>query len=159
MDDELNGLEWTIDAVAALLLSAAAGWACFVVFGAMSGAAAASLAFCLVFTSLRRLSAGALPLAGFMPAGWDQVLVPDLLELTEALPDSDEPCAARSVVVQLFPDQPPLPSAGEMRASIERHLRQRQSGEREMDDNVTLLGADASAALRRAIQELRHSLG
>lgn len=158
MDDEWNGLEWAVDGAAALVLGSSAGWTAAMLLGPAEAWLAAVLVFALSLAALRGVPAGRYRLAAFAPAGWEPA--PDVLELTEALPGGAAATPLASSVVRLFPVQPPLPSAGQMRESIERHLRQRQAGaEATAEDDVVLLGADASAALRHALGELKRSLG
>jgi hypothetical protein len=157
MDEEHNALEWAVDAFAALTFAAAVTWAATLIFAPTTGAAAGSGAFFVILAALRLLARGPerYSLSSFAPESWNQLLASAATEPRESL----ALVRAGSNVVPFAPVQPPLPTAGEMRERIDQHLRQRQAvGGAELDDDVVLLGADASAALRRAIGELKRSL-
>jgi hypothetical protein len=155
MDEECNLLEWSVDALSALLFASAAAWAGWQMLMPSAAALGAVAAFGLSLSGLRLLpSGGRFRLPAFATAEW---LPPhEVLELTEALPT---PSRTSHRVVPLFPNQPPLPSAGELRDRIEQHLRERATTGPAQEAEVILLGADASAALRQAFGELKRSLG
>lgn len=76
------------------------------------------------------------------------------LEFDDAAGEADE-LLLDEVIVQIAPPpraelSPPLPTAGQLRESIERHLRGESRGGRR---------ADAADELRHALAELRRSLG
>lgn len=163
-----NLLELFVDGGAAATLGAAVSFSATLLGAGVAGAAAGAAAFGLSFAGLRALSWGeAFPLASFPLAELagdeeagelllrdeDRVGAPALegavsavaeLLLDDAL---DEP-AEQSRVVQLFGRQP-LPTAGELQASIARHLEHRES---------PAAAPDAAAALSAALAELRRSL-
>jgi hypothetical protein len=89
---------------------------------------------------------------------WEAALAPDVLELTEKEllpPVAEAPVEEQNGVVRLFP----LPTPGDLHRRIDRHLEQRQPVEaRRAPADVVPLGADATDALRSALQELRRSL-
>ncbi|UUR08479.1 hypothetical protein [Sphingomonas glaciei] len=162
--DELIG--WSIDGVAAGLLGAALG-ACLLLLGmALPAVVAASAGCLLALAALRqvrpeprrfRVPAFALVPVEVAPAEpavleLTEVLGPEPLELEDRL---DDP-ATDSRVVQLFAPRP-LPTPGELARRIERHLGGGSGGE-ERGGTVLDLEADASAALRQALGELRRSL-
>jgi hypothetical protein len=154
MDEDTNRLELTIDAAATLILAAAAAWAGALLLGPLQGGMVGSAALLITWCGLHH-SMGAAPrfeLPAFTPSEWPQAAIEPPLELTDALPmHEDEP---GEKVVRLHR----LPTPGEMRGQIDRHMQQRRVVE-DASGEVVLLGADASAALRQAIGELKRALG
>jgi hypothetical protein len=132
----------------------------------VAGAAAGAIGFGLAFALLRRIpgkpgwsvadftlstmTAGQEPQSELLLTNADRLPSLDLGSAAQAIADElllDDPLApvkAESRVVQLFGPQP-LPTAGELQTSIDRHLECRQA-------------PDASAALSAALAELRRSL-
>ena len=159
-------IEQVVDAAAAVLLAAAAGY-CAVRLSLEPAAAAAIAALCLFgsFALLRavRPTGGRFPLGEF--ALGDVPAPPEELLLT----DADRPCDEAEVksaelllddvlaeldpdsrVVRLF-DRAAMPTPAELRARIERHL---DSGQ----EPAPAAPSDASQALHEALAELRRSL-
>ena len=157
MDEEPNLLEWLIDALAALLFAGAAAWTGWQLLAPPMAAVGSMAAFAFSFAFLRLCSGGGarFRLPRFEIVEWRPQAEP--LELTDALPAVA--CPATDKVVHLFPAPPALPSAGELRERIERHLQQQGRTGEAQGAEVILLGADASAALRHAFGELKRSLG
>lgn len=147
------------EAGAASVLGIAAGHAGLVLSASPTLAAAAALsASTLAFAVLLRLAAPArLPLAGFAAAALDaegELLLDQPLPLGELLLEDRLPGATeRSRVVRLF-DCTRLSDPGELQTRIERHLRE-VSRPAPVEESVR---CDDSAALHRALAELRHSV-
>ena len=146
---------WLIDLAAAAIAGAAVAL-CLTLTGMSSAAMAAGAGcFLLSFSGLQCVAPGAARyrLPSFATPGWDGVLDADVLELAELAPE--EMMENRgSGVVRLFP-MTPLPTAGELKQRIDAHLARSRSAD---DDNVVLLSADATAALRSALAELKRAI-
>ena len=156
---------WLLDGAAAVAFAAAIGWCGSLLWGPQVAAAAGTAALMIVLVVLRSIppEARRYRLPDFTVTEWSASLPEDVLELTDLeplllqdpLPEPDH----GSRVVQLFPRQP-LPTAGELKARIDAHLERqpRHPVSPETDGEVVPLQADASAALRAAIADLRRSL-
>ena len=155
-------LEAIVDLGASLALGAAAAWAGARIGDVTASAAAGVLGCALALTFLRRLGPGPMHfrLHDFVPADLP-VAVPGELLLTDAdrlpvaeddgpeallLEDALGPADPDSRVVRLF-DPSAMPTPGELRARIDRHLAGPQSAP-----------PDASQALFEALAQLRSSL-
>lgn len=163
MDLTLNDhrLEIPVDAAAAALLGAAVAFAGSAVAD-LNAAVVGLAAFVAAFFLLRRVSPGEVayvlpPLA--LPdsdAGPDELLLTGEMALSRPAVSNDElilddvlaELGPESRVVRLF-EQRQVPTAGELQAGIDRHLRASRSA---------FLPPDASQALSDALAELRRSL-
>ena len=148
--------EAMIDFGAAAVLGAAVAWLCMLGFEPPASAAAGSVGLAATFAALRQVRPGAISfrLAEFEPCELD----PAELLLTGAaihhgpathelvLDDALAPADPESRVVRLF-DVSAMPSPGELKARIDRHL-----------DGPPSAPPDASQALFDALAELRSSL-
>lgn len=153
---------WLIDVAAAGLLAAACAFVGTRLAGTEIGWAAGAVAMGAALAALRRVQPE--PRRFLLPAFAPPALPAvesDVLELTEVEPllleDVLAAVAPDSRVVRLFAE-PPLPTAGELVRRIESHLG-RQDRPPEASAEIVHLEADASAALREALADLRRSLG
>jgi hypothetical protein len=167
--------EAALDAAASAILGMAVAFACTLLGAGGAGAVAGAGAFALTFLALSRVpSAGVWRLAAFdvaaVPSEADfqcdegaELILTDADRLDVAadlhavghavgdellLEDALDTPGPQSRVVQLFGDRA-LPTAGELQATIARHLERRSSPAHD---------PDASAALSDALAELRRSL-
>lgn len=157
-------LEGVVDFAAAATLSAAIAYAAAGAIGSSAAVlAAAGAAFFVPLIGLRQLDGGdqSFSLPPFALADLPQAEFDELL-LTEAdrVEAPDSPAAAEELVlddvladlgedsrvVRLF-DASAMPTPGQLRARIDRHLGQ-----------AAVASTDASAALHEALAELRRSL-
>ena len=164
----VTSIEKNVDRLASALLAVACGYAAYVWVGLRIGqplpgaAAATAFAYLLGVRALgavepkpRRIAvpifdvrevepigdAGALlmePVAAELPAGGEPLLLDDILAQL----------APESRVVRLF-DPAAMPSAGELKSRIDRHLDRQSSDAR---------SSDAAQALHDALDELRRSI-
>jgi hypothetical protein len=144
MDDETDVAGVIIDLAAAGLLAASAGWSGAVTSGwtAAVCASLAALGLSLAILHAAGRAGGRFRLTAFTPLAWGDAVTPRY---------DDK-------VVELFPVTP-LPTPGEMQQWIDCHLQARSAGSTTPDTgDVVLLSADASAALRTALGELKRSL-
>lgn len=156
-------LEGVVDFAAAATLAAAIAYAAAGAIGSSAAVVAAAGAFFVPLIGLRQLEGGdqsfSLPpftLADLPQAEFDELLLTDAdrveapdsqaaadeLVLDDVLADLGED----SRVVRLF-DASAMPTPGQLRARIDRHLGQ-----------AAVASTDASAALHEALAELRRSL-
>jgi hypothetical protein len=152
-----------VDAVAASVLAAAAAWsATRLSLAALSAAGVAAFAWCCSLALLRAVSArGRFRLAAFdlagVPAPPEELVLTDTDLLSAQPPERSPELLLDDVLAQLGPDSrvvrlfdpAAMPTPGELRARIDRHL---DSSARPMPE------ADASQALHEALAELRRSL-
>ncbi len=154
---------WMIDAAAALALAAAAGVCGTWLAGAEIGMLCAALALGAGLWSLRQVSPE--PLRFAMPLrsarAWEQAFTSDgesdCLELTDRVEDRPPRQLDGAIVVRL---SSALPTPGELQRRIEQHLRQTSQSDvlnLTSAERVVPLAADASAALRSALGELRRA--
>ena len=159
---------WLIDVTAASLLGAAFAFAGTMLADPGIGMAVGTAAILLALAVLRmiRPEPRTYSLPSFVIDDPDLVDL-EVLELTEREPlELDDVLAAVTPdarVVALFPASP-LPTAGELIRRIETHLAgpahlAPPESPPEPGAKVVHLGADASAALREALADLRRSLG
>jgi hypothetical protein len=158
---QLDRIEQAIDVAAAAVFAAAAAFLA-IRFGAGGAVAAGFAAFGLCLGLLRSIKT---PAAEFVLPGFDPAAPPPIirlgeLELTDAdrlhpagdgeliLEDVLADLSESSRVVRLF-DPAAMPSPGELRSRIDRHLDR---------DSAPPAAADASKALHEALFELRKSL-
>jgi hypothetical protein len=174
MDDVTNSslLAWLIDAAAAAALAVAAGIAAFGLSGSAAwGAAVIAAVLPVALTMLRRIMPEPRKFAlGPLSLGeWEAVFSTshatvdesqngfgedDCLELS--LPAID--ALAQDVSPNVVRLRPALPTAGELRCRIERHLQSKkpEPGQAEATSaTVFTLSVDASDALRSALLDLR----
>ena len=156
-------VEGVVDFAAAATLAAAIAYAAAGAIGSSAAVVAAAGAFFVPLIGLRQLEGGdqsfSLPpftLADLPQAEFDELLLTDAdrveapdsqaaadeLVLDDVLADLGED----SRVVRLF-DASAMPTPGQLRARIDRHLGQ-----------AAVASTDASAALHEALAELRRSL-
>jgi hypothetical protein len=157
-------IEWLVDSLAAASLAAASAFASLELGGSIGWSVAAACAgFLLAYAGLRGVQPepATYPLAAFAPEAVetggdvDELLLgPEMLIAVEAegselvLDDILASIAPDSRVVRLFqPDR--LPTAGELKASIDRHLGRA---------GPECTPPDATEALHQALAELRRSL-
>jgi hypothetical protein len=140
-----NPLERMIDAAAAAIFAGATGFACVRLSLGFHPAIASGAAFIAAFAALRCVPRGErrrpLPRFEIEPMALiepDELLLDDIL--AELSPDAR--------VVRLF-DAAQVPTAGELHANIDRHLRANSRDE----------PPDAAQALSDALRDLRRSLG
>jgi len=152
---------WLIDLVAAIAAASAVAL-CLVLLGQEAAAlpgGAGSLLLCFSALQCVPPEAGRFRLRAFAVPEWSEVLMEEAekpAELEPLLLDqvADAP---RSGVVRLFPATP-LPTAGELKQRIDAHLARDLQPDPTDDDNVVLLSADATAALRSALAELKRAI-
>ncbi|MFC7537158.1 hypothetical protein ACFQPG_07225 [Sphingomonas sp. GCM10030256] len=154
---------WLMDVAAALALACACGFAGASISGAEVGLAGGSTAMALTLVGLRRITPE--PQSYVLPAivpGTFPIREPDVLELTEVEPllleDALSEVEPGTRVIRLFA-APTMPTAGELVRRIETHLGRQQDGPPRDSAAVVHLEADASAALREALANLRRSIG
>lgn len=156
---------WLMDGAAAAIFGGAAGWCGSLLWGPPAAVVVGMAALLIVMAGLRsvRPEPRRYRLPEFSASEWTAEPAGDVLELTDQEPlllqDPLPEPEHDSRVVQLFPRQP-LPTAGELKARIDAHLERqpRHPLSPETDGEVVPLQADASAALRAAIADLRRSL-
>jgi hypothetical protein len=158
-------MAWLIDAAAATALAAAAGVCGLWLSGANVGMAAATAALVGGLWGLRQVQPE--PCRFTVPSlavvGWDQVSVAQAddqacLELTER---ADPWPAAAPCPTNVIALRPALPTPGELQRRIEKHLGDhaaRTASISKPPDQVIPFAADASAALRSALSDLRQSV-
>lgn len=152
MNEDWNGLGWAIDVAAAVILTVAAAWSASLFVDPLPAVLAGAGAMIIGLATLRLVpDVARFRLPGFSPLDWDQALPLPVLEVDSVVDHG-------SGVVQLFPARPSLPTAAELSARIDRHLEQCGGGDERGDAEVVLLSADATAALRHALQELKRSM-
>ena len=164
-------IEAAVTAVAAACLAAAVAFAAFRFGGEgnraiVAAAAAFAATYVAARTVLKRVGGDSrpFPLPAFAPAelgpGWaaipDELLLTTDMAVAPAAAASDDPLLLDDILGELAPDSrvvqlfepAAIPTAGELQAHIERHLR---SGTPEAPP-------DASADLHAALEVLRRSL-
>lgn len=157
-------IERILDAVAAVILAAAAGYSAMrLSLGVGVAAAAAGLSLCLALALLHAVRPnGRFRLAEFaladVPEQPGELLLSEADRLPGEDPDPSPELLLDDVLAQLGPDSrvvrlfdpAAMPTPGELRARIDRHL----------DSSVarTAPPPDASQALHDALAELRRSL-
>ena len=166
---KIRAVEWALDGAAAAILAIAILFAAAKLSngGPVLGTAAGAIGFAAGFAALRRIDGepSAFELAQFDLVSVDSADEPDelLLRLEDRIAREVEPSAVEegvlllddilasltpdSRVVRLF-DPASMPTAGELRANIDRHLR----------SSPGVAPPDASEALHEALSELRRSL-
>jgi hypothetical protein len=158
---QLDRIEQAIDVAAAAVFAVAAALAAIRLGAAVAVAAGfAALGLCLGLLRSIKAPAGEFVLQGFEPAALPQCIQLEELELTDAdrlhpagdgeliLEDVLADLSESSRVVRLF-DPAAMPSPGELKSRIDRHLDR---------DSAPPAAADASKALHEALFELRKSL-
>ena len=156
-----ESIERVVDAVAAIALAAASGFASFALLGGPASTLAASIVTGLAaWLGLQRIEAAPMThhLPHFLPASAEFADPADELVLTEEmaivaanellLDDILEELGPESRVVRLFA-RPAPPTAGELSDSIDRHLNAGPD---------RFQAPDASDALLNALADLRRSL-
>src|SRR4051812_7491606 len=155
-------IERISDAVAAGLWAAAAGYVGLRLSSPLVGAIAAAVSFYCCFALLRRVRPEEQHfrlsdyIVGELPPAVPQLLPPQNQETEQAEPEAEElllddvlaELNPDSRVVRLF-DAAAMPTPGELRARIDRHL---DSG------RASAAPPDASEALHEALAELRRSI-
>jgi hypothetical protein len=157
-------IERIVDAGAAAVLAAAAGY-CALRLSWQLGSAAAFAGLCLVgsFVLLRSVgpTSGRFRISDFaiadVPAPPEELLLTDADRVPEEAPTRPDELLLDDVLARLGPDsrvvrlfdRAAMPTPGELRARIDRHL----DGGRE-----SAPAPDASQALHEALAELRRSL-
>ena len=164
MDEGANGglVAWIIDAAAAVALAAAAGICGLLLVGAPVGMMCAAIVLVVGLWSLRQVPAEpfVFKVPALVPVGWDRVFSepaddPDCLELAlRAEPETLSTSSMTNVACLELA----LPTPGEMQRRIERHLKSYALLEPTASaGQVVPIVADASAALRTALGNLRRS--
>lgn len=157
MDHHSHGrAAWLIDAAAAMVLALSAGFAGLWLSGAAVALIVGVAALAVALAVLRGIRPASPSFALARPSlvAWDDVFAAD------GQPDEPElllDCPAPAAVV---PFRSVFPTAGELYQRIETHLAepQRDRSSHAPSAQVVQLGADASAALRSALLDLRRSL-
>jgi hypothetical protein len=158
-------MAWLIDAAAATALATAAGVCGYWLSGANVGMAAATAALIAGLWSLRQIQPepARFKVPSLALVGWD-VISPgqaedeDCLLLTE-LADPCAPAVPLPENVTIL--RPALPTPGELQRRIEKHFGEvaaRNASDPKPPDQIIPLAADASAALRSALSDLRRSV-
>lgn len=162
MDHHSHGrAAWLIDAAAAMVLALSAGFAGLWLSGAAVALIVGIAALAVALAVLRgirpappRFTLARFALARPSLVDWDEVFAADgQPDEPELLLDCPAPAAA-------VPFRSVFPTAGELYQRIETHLAepQRDRSSHAPSAQVVQLGADASAALRSALLDLRRSL-
>lgn len=157
MDHHSHGrAAWLIDAAAAMVLALSAGFAGLWLSGAAVALIVGVAALAVALAVLRGIRPAPPSFALARPSlvDWDEVFAADgQPDEPELLLDCPAPAAA-------VPFRSVFPTAGELYQRIETHLAepQRDRSSHAPSAQVVQLGADASAALRSALLDLRRSL-
>ena len=166
MDEGRNGglIAWMIDAAAAVALASAAGMSGLLLANVEVGMMCAAIVLVVGLWSLRQVPAEAImfKLPALVPVGWDCVFSEpaddgDCLELTTLADAASADSLSNVACLNLA-----LPTPGEMQRRIERHLVNlfpASASTTAPSAEVVPIGADASAALRMALGNLRRSVG
>lgn len=166
MDEGVNGglVAWLIDAAAAMALAAAAGTSGLLLMDAQVGMLCASVVLVFGLWSLRQVTPEPIvfKVAALAPVGWNIALSAeaddaDCLDLTVRAGSETVPTSTATNVACL---ELSLPTPGEMQRRIERHLSSLAPSFQTLPapgGQVVPIAADASAALRSALGDLRRS--